>query len=220
LIGGVSWARKKEAVAQLAIQPGALLARNSPNSVPSSPIEENRDAAIQVTELRNLRPPESELVCDFYRRWLNSEAYQPTANELTYARQIVARYGRAKAKAIIPLVVEQLRTNWPEAKTFKAIDRYLPDASRDYDRLRRRESARRRELQQAAQREHQRKESELARQQLQARWQPAWEKLSRAEQQQLRTLVLSRNRLLEKLPSVWHFKCLEELARRATKYET
>jgi len=55
-----------------------------------------------------MKPPEWTIVSDFYRLWRGDEHHRPTEKELTQARSEI---GHTKTKALIQLVIKQLKTN-------------------------------------------------------------------------------------------------------------
>jgi hypothetical protein len=97
-------------------------------------MEEEFTGSIEVKELRNQKPPEWMIVAEFYQTWKGNDSYQPTKKELEQARQIVEQHGFKKAKDLMSRVVKRLEKQWPDAKTFGAIAKYLPDVLNDYDR--------------------------------------------------------------------------------------
>lgn len=207
------WADSKEGVAQLHLYRGRLLAGASEGNQSLPFTAADLAAAIDVKELRNLRPPESEIVTDFYRLWTGNENYRPTKKEKDQAAQVIAEHGALKAKALIPLTVKRLREKWPDAKSFAAILKYLPEAVADYDQQQRQAELRR----QAQLR--QRQEQEQADQKTKDRgvWKAAWDALSPEEQHSIRQKILTaHSRMsLEKFPAILEGFCLDELARRS-----
>ncbi len=155
--------------------------------------------------------PEWGLIADFYRLWAGVERAHPTKKELLQAAEIIARHGPAKAKQLIPLLVERLRRQWPEAKTFGAVLRYLPEATEDYER-RQRHAEREREEEE---REREDRERATRHAQEKAALKALWERLPEAEREDIRRSVLARQpRGLQKYPGLVEGFCLEELARR------
>jgi hypothetical protein len=135
--------------------------------------DEEAIGTMAVKELRNLKAPEWNLVCEFYRLW-NGEMARPTPREVALARDVIACHGPVKAKRLMPLAVKTLKDHWPDAKTFGAVAKYLPHVSAEYDR-RKRIAEREKQEHLRAQQEQDREQQERATQErLLARWRPLW----------------------------------------------
>jgi hypothetical protein len=152
------------------------------------------------------------LAREFYRQWDPATTLQPGVKDVQQARAILERHGADEARALLPLLVQVTRKEWPECRSLSgAGQKYLADAVRLHEQRRRREAgkeaaedARRREQQQAAERERQ--ERQLL---------DRWNALSAAEQEAIRAAVL-RERDGVPVPEAFVRRlCLEELARRA-----
>lgn len=78
--------------------------------------------------------PEVALVRDFYRLWTGRSGVEPTDREVGQARRILADYGEVKASALIPIAVRRMKQEFPQARSFAAVLKFLPDASEIYDR--------------------------------------------------------------------------------------
>lgn len=214
----VTWARSRDNAPQLSFRRGDHLRMPAGRAADSfAAVEGELAAPLQVLELRNLRSAENTFVSEFYRLWTGEEAHRTTGKELDQARQVILEYGTAKAKTLLPMVVNRLRSRWPSAKTLSAAMRYLPEVAheqareerqiieRDQARERRREEQRKGEQRQQADRK------------FRETWRPIWDKLRPAEQEEIRQAVLT-DRGLQKLAAKWpnalEFHFLRELARR------
>jgi hypothetical protein len=127
---------------------------------------------------------------------------------------LIHRYGFKKAKTKIPILADVIQRQWPQAKTFLAVDRYLPEASAEYDRAQRRRAQRRATLRRQQEEEQWLQQQDRDRRNIEAIWQPVWDQLPADQRHEIRDTVIARNPLLAKLPGVCHTKCLQELARR------
>jgi hypothetical protein len=208
------WAESKTSVGQLHLHRGARLPAAPIGDLALTPAAaEAIVQPIEVRELRNLKPPEWRLVADFYQAWAPGTKARPTPKELEQARDLIRTHGEVKAKRLIPIVIAKLKTEWPEAKTFGAAVRYLPDACADYERSER--AAKR--LQEERLREHREEEQDLQRravhQQLLQQWRPAWEALPREEREAIRQRVVARFPHIARLPVILERYCIQELAR-------
>ena len=215
VIDGASWADSKSGLAQLHIHRGEHLTPSRIRApLPLQLTEEDYTVGIEVKKLRNLRPVESTLVSEFYRLWAGDESHRPTKNELEQARQNLEEYGPKKAKELIGRVVSKLRSRWPEAKTFGAAQKYLPEVATEYDRDRDRFEW---ELQDQVRRQKDREERERERQEqqrIEITWKPIWESLSEAERVGIRQAVIGERTFLRSVPKFVERMCLVELARR------
>ena len=112
---------------------------------------------------------------------------------------------------LLPLIVKRLKVGWPEAKTFSAITRYIPEIVSDFEKRERREQRDREELLREEQ-ENVRQQTERA--QLEQTWRPVWNNLSPEEQDGIRQSVLSKSSVFAKHPGILDRSCLLELSRR------
>jgi hypothetical protein len=210
-----TWETSKDGRTQLHFHRGRLLGppgeRGSP---PLPPVDEDFTDAIEVEELRTLRPPEWTIVADFYRLWSKQKDHRPTRKELTLARGLVEQHGQAKAKVLIQLVVKRLKKKWPDAKTFAGVSKYLLEVAEEYDADQRRIEQERRE--QARRRKEREDEDRLRaeREQFEARWRPVWDRLPEPERETIRRTVIGDNPFLARMPTMIEGLCLEDLARR------
>jgi len=207
----VTWLKRKPDVAQLRFERGSrLLGLSKTQLAPLEPV--TSAAAISVREI--LRTPEQELVSEFYRLWVDRPAQQPTSPDLNLARRLLAQYGRPKAKALLPLAVRLLKQHWPAAKTFVAIEQYLHETADQEKRQREHEDQRQRQFQREQADVQESERQKLEQQQFEALWQQSWEQLAAGEQEAIRNELLTTHPFLRHAPHQWHFRCLQELARR------
>lgn len=214
ILSTVGWTNSKEGLAQLHLYRGTLLTASADRMQTTLPfLEPDFTGNIEVKELRGLRPPQAEIVTDFYRLWTGNENYQPTRKEQEQAAELIAQHGHAKAKALIPLATTMLRNKWPDAKSFGAVLKYLPDAVEHHDRLQRQADTRRQEQL----REKKEREEMVHKAKERTRWKSAWEALSPEKQEAIRQAVVRANSRmsLEKFPVILENLCLDELARRS-----
>src|SRR5262249_46284088 len=138
VIATVDWQEGKNSIAQLHLYRGSRLAASG-TPAQTLPLTDGEFAdSLRVKELRNLKPPEWGIVTEFYRLLSGRDNIQPSKADLSTALGLVAEHGPVKAKALMPLVVAVLKEKWPDAKTFGAITRYVPDALAEYQRRERR----------------------------------------------------------------------------------
>lgn len=215
VIEGAAWSDSKSGLALLHIHRGEnLAAARMQAPLPLHLTEDEYTGGIEVKELRTPKTAESALVAEFYRLWTGDEKPRPTKKELEQAEQILARYGPKKAKELIARVAARLKARWPEAKTFGAAQKYLPEVAVEYDRDQDRLE---REQQEQVRRQKDREERERDRQEqerIEAAWKPVWESLSTLEQEQIRQAVIGERAFLRSVPKFVERMCLAELARR------
>ena len=217
VIASADWADSKSGLASIHLYRGPRLTGGTAHRLAAqNGGGEEMAGSFEVKELRNLKPPEWSVVTDFYRLWDGTEEHRPTAKELEQAREILGRFGPRKGKDVIVRVVKRLKKQWPEAKTFGAIQAYLADAARDFDRD---EAYREQEQQEQLKRRRERDErtrEEAEQIKFLAAWRPLWEGITEAERDAIAQAAFSgsnhcfRNgpqRIAERL-------CLTELARR------
>lgn len=212
VIAKADWAPAKEGIGQLHLYRGDRLPLSgNPGSV-ALPFmdEELTSAALEVKELRNIKPPEWTLVSDFYRLWTGDTRHRPTPKEMDQAGGLITEHGPAKAKNLISHLVKRLKVDWPDAKTFGATAKYLPEALRDVERTEHRQEQEKRD------REAEEVERRNLAQQTKDRtaWKVLWDRLPEVERQEIRNRVLAQQPpKLAKFPSLLERFCLDELAR-------
>lgn len=200
------WHRRNDSkIAKLHLYPGQRLIdfKHSPNQALGLIADETVDD-ITVKELHTKpQPPEAKLVSDFYKSWQETqqqgnattlvELRTATPKELAQVRRYVAAHGLRKTKTLINDTIDILATEWPKAKTFAAVDKYIDQA---VQQLAARESTKKTA---ARKQEHDREEQDRhARQQqhadyLKAEWKPVWDSLSDDEREEIKTQLLKTN---------------------------
>ena len=179
VVSAREWSENAEGTIQLHFARGPLLRSGRKPSRQGSPalIEETL-GSVRIQELRNSRPVENQVVRQFYQLWSGDTFTKPSPKELTLARELIERHGRTKLHALLPMVVKRLKDQWPDAKTFSAAARYVPEVNDEYER-------KQTVVQQEKQRHLQEQTEEEKRQntcseqrRLVAQWWPAWEALA------------------------------------------
>ncbi len=215
VIDGVAWSESKSGVALLRIERGEKLAAGRIQApLPLQLSEEDYTGTIEVKELRNLKPVEWSIVGEFYRLWSGTETHRPTKKEIEQALNLVELHGPKKAKELITRAVVKLKARWPDAKTFGAAQKYLPEVAieydRDQDRLEREQQEQLRRQKERDERSQEQREQER----IEATWRPAWEQLSAVERDEIRQGVIGEHPFLRSVPKMVERLCLAELARR------
>jgi hypothetical protein len=215
VIDGATWSDSKSGLALLRIERGEKLAAARIQApLPLHLTEDDYTGTLEVKELRNLKPLEWSIVGEFYRLWSGAETHRPTKKELEQARKLVEQHGPKKAKDLIGRVVGKLKSRWPEAKTFGATQKYLPEVAvqydRDQDRLERERQEQLRRQKEREEREQEQREQER----IKSTWRPAWERLPEAEREEIRRGVIGEHPFLRSVPKMVERLCLAELARR------
>lgn len=211
ILADVQWAESKTGEVQLNFRRGPVLSFPMRSMLATELQPEELRDEIEVKELRNLKSPEWFLVSEFYRQWTGTPIAKPTSKELQLAQELIAEHGKTKATAIVSKIVKQLKVQWPDAKTFHAICRYLPEVTNVLDRKKRREDRQKEENRQLD--DEAEKAAHTAKQQ--AALKNMWNGLSEDEQREIRNTVLAaQSRSTVKFPRLVESFCLNELARR------
>jgi hypothetical protein len=214
VISAASWEENAQGTIQLQFSRGPLLrsGRRPSHKDSALPAEESL-GTVQVREVRNARPVENQLVRQFYQLWSGDTFTKPSPKEVVLARELIERYGRTKLHGLLPLVVKRLKDAWPDAKTFSAIARYLPDVNAEHER---KQEAIQREKERNLQEQSEQEKLQRSRdeqQKLVVHWQPAWEALSGEDQQQIEETVRRQWPYIARLPDMFERYCILELAR-------
>ncbi|MCA9093704.1 MAG: hypothetical protein KDA68_09475 [Planctomycetaceae bacterium] len=210
-VASVAWHKRNQDVAQLCFERGSRLRSSAklpkPDFGGAAP-----ESSISIREIQ--RTPEQELVSEFYRQWGNRQQ-RPTTKDLDLAHRLLAELGQVRTKALLPEVIEQLKRHWPGARTFVAIESYLPEVIRQEEQRKHQET----ERQLQADRERDRLTAEQQQEQEVAEWEAVWEQhwneLSPQDQDSIQTKLIQEYPILQKMPSMLHSRCLRELARRS-----
>jgi hypothetical protein len=215
VIEGAAWTESKSGLALLKIGRGKKLSgARIQASIPLHLTEDDYTGSIEVRELRNLKPPEWSIVTDFYRQWTGDENHRPTKKELEQAKLMIEQHGPKKAKDLIGRVVVKLKSRWPEAKTFGATQKYLPEVAsaydRDQERIDREQQDQLRRQREREERDREQKEQER----IEATWRPIWEQSSEADREEIRLGIIGEHTFLRSMPKLVERLCLAELARR------
>ncbi len=208
--------RKGETVAQLLLRPGPALQKIKQNDIDSEETIDN----ISVKELRTQRKTTAaKLISIFYTDFVGKDRH-PSKKELLQAQRYIERFGNKKVTTLMPLVILQLKDNWPKAKTFQAVDRYIDDALQDFER---KESAKRRRRQQqlqAAKEQEATKQQEAADKTRTAQLEARWQQTTTQQRDAILQHVLDNNKFLQQMyhkdpdSSLIHELCLSELDSR------
>ena len=206
VLGKVQWIESKGGLPQILLHRGHLLSRHAANAEPIEIGEED----FVLDRIEDVQTAEWKLVASFHHAWGN-DSFTPSKAELNLARELIAKYGQAMMQQLLPKVVKRLKVRWPDAKSFGAISRYLPEVIQESEREKRRiEQERQGEKQQEEYRKQVVKNA-----QDRAVLKALWEALPSSEQDAIRKHVLKgQPPALQKRPAIIERFCLEEFARR------
>ncbi len=211
IVASVDWTESKVGKLQMHIHPGPLLTTRSTTPSPVSEIEPaDLIEEVDVRELRNVKPPEWELVVSFYRVWANTDAVKPSKSELAAAHRLIADHGPAKAKSLVMIATNSMKLGFPDAKTFGALTRYIPDAITEHGRQQLLTEAR----QAAATASRHESDQRIRRRILDVRDQVTWSNLSEEAKNAIRTRVVNRSprMRLDKTPRMLEKLCIHEIS--------
>jgi len=214
-IASVRWQRHPEQLAQLRINRGErLISEHANASQPALNLVGNHSAVLKsVRELTHR--PEQELIDQFYLLWTGSRGQRTLTADLTSARRVLSEYGLPVSKELLPLVIEELKKHWPGAKTFVAVEQYMPAAAARHD-LQQQRKQQKQTLKAHDHEELQKQEREAReRSEFESSWLPVWNQTSTAEQESIRSEILREHDFLRLMPHQLQLRCLQELARRA-----
>ena len=120
----------------------------------------------------------------------------------------------------MPLVICQLKDNFPNAKTFMAVDRYIDDALQDFERKESAKKHRRQQQQQAAKEQEAFKQREAADKTRTAQLEGRWQQATPQQRDAILQDVIDNNKFLQQMyhkdsdSSLIHELCLSELDSR------
>lgn len=213
LTGAIDWRERTGEIAQLHFNRGDRLERGARVSRGELFIRPDKPAELlAVTEVR--RPAAEVIVAEFYRLWTGETPSRLRPKELDLANQLMSRYGKSRLKALLPVVIEQLKKHWPGARTFLAVESYIQGAAGQFDQRERQQKSRQQQLRQWRTDEQQMLQRDAERKQFEAVWLPVWEQLPPDEQESIRRQVLEEQPMFRHAPGILQSKCLTELARR------
>jgi hypothetical protein len=165
---------------------------------------------MQVETTEKTVSPAERLVSQFYAEWLQEPEMRPGKGDIDLATKLIEDHGESKADGVVKAAIPMLRTNWPEAKTFLAIERYVPDALRAVSITERRDA--RREEQAAKQAEDRKREAEEKREQ--EALEERWKALDETERKAIEEAVLKERPEIGRWgKSILHAMCLAHLKR-------
>jgi hypothetical protein len=214
VVSTARWEENTEGTIQLHFARGPLLrSGRKPNSQGSPALIEETLGSVRIQELRNSRPVENQVVRQFYQLWSGDTFTKPSPKELTLARELIGRYGRTKLHALLPLVVKRLKDQWPDAKTFNAAARYVPEVNDEYERKQAVvQQEKQRHLQEQTEEEKQ-QNTRSEQRRLIAQWWPAWEALAEEDRERIEATVRGRWPHVARLPKMFERYCVLELIR-------
>jgi hypothetical protein len=215
VLKGAEWVASKSGLAALLLSRGERLthaAKKVPSLAFFNPEEQAEN--VEVKELRNVRPPEWQLLDLFYRDWTGEPPPAPSDKELTQARELLKRHGPHRAKAIVKHALKHMKLQFPNAKTFGAVSYYLADAIADVEREERRaqedKQAKERFAEEAKVQTEQRREQE----ELETHWLPRWKALNDVEQAEIIRAVTKKFPHFVRFPELLEKRCVRELRDR------
>ena len=167
-----------------------------------------------MKEVRNLRPPEWQMVTSFYQLWAGQNHYRPTKKELNQATELLATYGQTKAQALLPLVVKRLKEQWPDAKTFAALVKYVPEVHEEYERKhhvaeREKEEHLRKQMEEEKLKQERRAQSEIL-----AQYQDDWTALPDEDRAAIEEAIRRQWPHVARVPTMFERYCIIEYARQ------
>lgn len=170
-------------------------------------------AALEAT---TTAAPAWRVVRQWYRLWAGDDHAEPRPKELADARELLDRFGEARLLTMLPLLVERVKANWPDAKTFHAVKPYVDEVAADFDVRAQHAENERRQREGRAEAEREASRRRAYQRALEDNWRAAWEQLAPTAQTEIDEAVVGRQPLLAHMPHQRYLACLKELARRST----
>lgn len=125
------------------------------------------------------------LVCAFYEAWNGSTHHTPFSRELEQAQSIIDSFGAEPAIEILPLVVNEMKHRFPDARAFGATMLYWSDAHSRYTKKQQHAKITARQQEQESSASDDRERDTARREQLRKQW----DALSHNEQSVVRDRV-------------------------------
>ena len=209
VLAGAAWGESRDGAIQLLLAPGPLLPVARSKAKANQPLSaEDSLGTVQIAELRSTQPTEWHLVRQFYQLWSGDAFVKPSPKEMEFARELLERHGRTKLHALLPLAVKRMREKWPDAKTFGALVKYLPEINDEYER-RQRNADRQKQAHLQDQMDNERREQERKdRQQVVDQNRSAWLQLPDAERSRIENHVRSTGPHVARVPAMFERFCI------------
>ena len=151
------------------------------------------------------------IVQEWHRLWSGVENYVPAESDLRAAKIVLDKYGEALVIETLPLLADRVRQKWPDAKTFSAVHFYIDEVIREHRQLKDAATARNAVNERAFDHAREVEEKQKARKEFFAHWKPVWDQVPPAEQERIRTKVLTRYPAFSQMPNVMLHHCLMQL---------
>ena len=203
ILSASSWeTMKSTGRPKLLLSRGALL---DPKASPKAKVTELSPSLARrsETEQEGVAPEVAErFAAEFYQTL--GKPYRPYKSDLAVAQGLIARYGEARAFAILPDAVKRLKIRFRNAETLGALGRYFEEAAAE--NARRREEAQRVNdlaVEQAAQRARDLAEDQALR--------AIWANLPEAARESIRAKVLKEHPSFRRIPSLVEAACIQRI---------
>ena len=185
---------------KLILNRGSLLAPKTVDSA-AAPLEGPKDPVGPAEG--DLARGAQQLAAEFYR--LMGRVVAPLRSDLAIARDLIGKYGLARALEVLPDAVRRLRARFRNAETMGALVRYFAEAVIEADR--------RREEEQGRVEEQARQATERARTTNdEAKRRAIWAALPDAWKDAIRKSILAEQPLCQRFPALLEMACLQSLA--------
>lgn len=218
VLKSAEWTESKSGIAALLLARGDRLstaAKKTPTlgAFSLDELVEN----VEVKELRNIVPPETQLVQFFYQEWTGAKPMAPSAKELDQARGLLKEHGPQKAKALVRNAIRHMKVRFPDAKAFGAVSFYMKEAHADLDKAERRAVIEKQERERMDAEEDELKARKRAQQELEEVWLPRWKQLSNEKQAEITQAVLQVFPRFDRMPHLLENRCVLELRNRTLR---